>query len=181
MTAARTGIAAAVKTLLAHGADVNAKESWRGQTALMWAAAEGHAEALQVLLEAGAQVNARSSAGWTALLFAAREGRIAGGQALLAGGADVNDALLGRRGRARAVAPASALVAASGRRQAGRARSCSPSAARTSSSPRRCSTPAPTRTPPRRDGPRSITSPGSASRAPAATIPRPTARATWTA
>ena len=44
MTAARTGIPAAVKTLLAHGADVNAKESWRGQTALMWAAAEGHAD-----------------------------------------------------------------------------------------------------------------------------------------
>ena len=31
MTAARTGIAAAVKTLLAHGADVNAKESWRAR------------------------------------------------------------------------------------------------------------------------------------------------------
>ncbi len=76
MTAARTGIPAAVKTLLAYGADVNAKESWRGQTALMWAAAEGHAEALQALLEAGAQVNARSTAGWTALLFAAREGQI---------------------------------------------------------------------------------------------------------
>ena len=44
MTAARTGVPAAVKTLLAHGADINAKESWRGQTALMWAAAEGHAE-----------------------------------------------------------------------------------------------------------------------------------------
>ena len=45
MTAARTGVPAAVKALLAHGADVNAKESWRGQSALMWAAAEGHADA----------------------------------------------------------------------------------------------------------------------------------------
>jgi ankyrin repeat protein len=72
------------ETLLAHGADVNAKESWRGQTALMWAAAEGHAEAVQLLLEAGAQINARSNAGWTALLFAAREGRIPTVKALLA-------------------------------------------------------------------------------------------------
>ena len=40
MTAARTGKVDAVKVLLAHGADVNFKESRRGQTALMWAAAE---------------------------------------------------------------------------------------------------------------------------------------------
>ena len=42
MTAARTGKVDAVKALLAHGADVNAKEPQRGQTALMWAAAEGN-------------------------------------------------------------------------------------------------------------------------------------------
>jgi ankyrin repeat protein len=95
MTAARTGVAAAVKTLLAHGADVNAKEAWRGQSALMWAAAEGHAETIQVLLEAGAQVNARSNAGWTPILFAAREGQLAAVRTLLAGGANVNDRLLG--------------------------------------------------------------------------------------
>ena len=44
MTAARTGNVPTVKVLLAHGADVNAKESWKGQTALMWAAAENHAD-----------------------------------------------------------------------------------------------------------------------------------------
>ena len=33
-----------MKALLAAGADVHAKEGKRGQTALMWAAAEGHAE-----------------------------------------------------------------------------------------------------------------------------------------
>ena len=38
MTAARTGNADAVQALVAHGADVNAREGWRGQTALMWAA-----------------------------------------------------------------------------------------------------------------------------------------------
>ena len=43
MTAARTGKAEAVKALLAHGAKVDAREQTRGQTALMWAAAEGNA------------------------------------------------------------------------------------------------------------------------------------------
>ena len=45
----RTGHGGGVgrKVLLANGADVNAKESWRGQTALMWAAAEGNADAIR--------------------------------------------------------------------------------------------------------------------------------------
>ena len=47
MTAARTGSVAAVKALLAHGANVNAKEGWKGQTALMWAAAENNAGGVQ--------------------------------------------------------------------------------------------------------------------------------------
>src|SRR5438034_9744332 len=38
MTAARTGKIEAVKALLSHGAVVDAKESRRGQTAVMWAA-----------------------------------------------------------------------------------------------------------------------------------------------
>ena len=42
MTAAQAGSADAVKALLDHGAEVNSKESWRGQTALMWATAENH-------------------------------------------------------------------------------------------------------------------------------------------
>ena len=43
MLAARTGHVDAVALLLASGADVNRKEGWNGQTALMWAAGEGHA------------------------------------------------------------------------------------------------------------------------------------------
>src|SRR5947209_8227672 len=43
MTAARTGVTDVLTLLLAHGADVNARERTRGQTALMWAAAENHA------------------------------------------------------------------------------------------------------------------------------------------
>jgi ankyrin repeat protein len=46
--------------LLDHGADVNAKETLRGTTALMWAADEGHAPAIQLLLQHGADIKARS-------------------------------------------------------------------------------------------------------------------------
>ena len=87
--------------LLAHGADPNAKESLRGQTALMWAAGEGHSEAIKALIERGADFRARSNAGWTALLFAAREGQIDAVQTLLHVGADVNDALPASTGGAR--------------------------------------------------------------------------------
>ena len=41
MTAARTGSLETVKALLSRGAAVDAKDENRGQTALMWAAAEG--------------------------------------------------------------------------------------------------------------------------------------------
>jgi len=37
MTAARNGRVDAVKMLLTHGAQVNAVEPYKGQTALMWA------------------------------------------------------------------------------------------------------------------------------------------------
>ena len=56
MTAARTGNASVVKTLLVHGANVNAREGWKGQTALMWAAAANNASAVEALIEAGAEV-----------------------------------------------------------------------------------------------------------------------------
>jgi ankyrin repeat protein len=98
MTAARTGKVEAVKVLLAHGANANAKESARGQTALMWAAAEGHADAIRLLVERGADVQTRSNGGFTALLFAAREGRIGAAKALLQAGASVNESLTRRGG-----------------------------------------------------------------------------------
>src|SRR5258708_1379450 len=44
MIAARTGKVAAVKRLVAAGADINATETVRGQTALMWAAAENNVD-----------------------------------------------------------------------------------------------------------------------------------------
>jgi len=106
---ARTGHVAAAKVLVAHGASLNAGDSWRGQTPIMWAAAQGHGEMVSMLAEAGADVNARSGiiawerqrtseprdkwlppGGFTPLLFAAREGRVDAAKALIAAGADVS-------------------------------------------------------------------------------------------
>ena len=95
MAAARTGVVDSVEALLRHGAaaDVDAREGWRGQTALMWAAAEGHAAVVAPLAAAGADVDARSDGGFTPLAFAVRAGHGAAVEALLAAGADVNLAL----------------------------------------------------------------------------------------
>lgn len=100
MTAARTGKIGPVKALLARGAAVDSKEERRGQTALMWAAAEGHADVVQGLIDAGADSRTRLPSGFTPLLFAVREGRISVAEVLLKAGADVNDtvpAVAGRR------------------------------------------------------------------------------------
>ena len=106
---ARTGKPEAVRVLLANGATVDTIENWRGQTPLMWAAAEGHGDTMKVLIEAGADLNARSSiiawerqrteeprdkwlppGGLTPLLFAARDGKVASVKVLLDAGADIN-------------------------------------------------------------------------------------------
>src|SRR2546428_13227507 len=69
MTAARSGSVDTVNTLVARGADVNRKEAWRGQNALMWAAAEGHAEVIRALVAHGADIRARSNGGFLPPLF----------------------------------------------------------------------------------------------------------------
>jgi ankyrin repeat protein len=83
----------AVVALTARGADVNARETWRGQTALMWAAAEGNTAAVRALARAGADVKAQSKAGFTPLLFAAREGRLETAGALLDLGSSLDETL----------------------------------------------------------------------------------------
>ena len=93
MVAARTGKSDVVKALVARGANVDAKESWRGQTALMWAAGEDHGDVIKTLVEMGADFKMRTAGGFTPLLFAVREGRINAMRALLELGADVNDEL----------------------------------------------------------------------------------------
>lgn len=91
MAAAATSVDA-VKALLAHGADVNAKEPRREQTALMGAVAKNRPDVARVLIEHGADVHARSKDGFTPLMFAAEQGDLASSEVLLAAGVNVNDA-----------------------------------------------------------------------------------------
>jgi ankyrin repeat protein len=113
MAASRTGDRHTVELLLEHGAEVDRTERERGQTALMWAAAQQHAEVARVLIENGADSHARSTVwyqlentagntnptgnfrmahgGSTPLMFAARNGNIDVARVLLQAGANVND------------------------------------------------------------------------------------------
>ena len=90
LTCARTGRVASVRALLAHGADIHAVDAWRGQTPLMWAAAENHVPIMHLLLEAGAAVDASSTGGFTALMFAVRQDARDALRLLLEAGADMN-------------------------------------------------------------------------------------------
>jgi uncharacterized protein len=81
-----------VEALLARGADVNAREM-KGQTALMWAAAEGHLEVVDALLSAGADFRTPLGSGFAPLFFAVREGRTDVVFRLLKAGADVNETM----------------------------------------------------------------------------------------
>ena len=111
MTVARTGSVEAAKVLLAHGADVDARENWHGETALMWAVAQKHPAVARELIAHGADVNARSTVnkwerqnsaeprekwlplgGLTPLVFAARQGCVECIPVLVQGGAEINAA-----------------------------------------------------------------------------------------
>lgn len=92
MTAARAGSVTVVRALAQRGANLEAKESFRGQTALMWALSENHLDTATALIEAGADVSARATSGFTPLMFVAREGSLDAARLLLSRGADVNDA-----------------------------------------------------------------------------------------
>ena len=119
MASARAGSLEAVNVLLDAGARVNATESTRGQSALMWAVANRHPAITRALLERGADIDARTSTrrrvynmggsrsagsasrgialeevnlgGSTPLLFAARSGDLESARLLVAAGAEVHD------------------------------------------------------------------------------------------
>jgi ankyrin repeat protein len=109
MLVTRTGALGAAKLLLDAGADIDAREGWGGQTALMWAVAQWQPEMVSLLLANGAEVDARSTVrhwerkvsgeprpktlsqgGFTPLLYAARIGCRECADLLLTAGADVN-------------------------------------------------------------------------------------------
>jgi ankyrin repeat protein len=110
LTVSRTGSLETVKVLLAHGANASAKESWRHETALMWAAAENHPDVVRALIAAGADVNATSivwnwpkmklrsgdlpvalpDGGLTTLMYTARQGALEPARLLAEAGAELN-------------------------------------------------------------------------------------------
>ena len=88
LTCARTGRVETVELLLAHGANPNVTDDWKGQTALMWAVAEDHIAIIDTLVAHGADVNVTAT-GLTPLLIAVQLGQEASMHTLLAAGADV--------------------------------------------------------------------------------------------
>ena len=112
MAASRAGATRAVRRLLDNGAAVNAREHERGQTALMWAAAQRHSDVARLLLAYGADPHARSSVwsqlentagntngsgnfemahgGSSPVLFSARNGDVETAAVLFEFGADVD-------------------------------------------------------------------------------------------
>jgi ankyrin repeat protein len=90
--AAKARDAAAVKSLLKSGADVNAAQG-DGMTALHWAATNGDAAMTQMLLSAGANIRATTRLGGiTPLLMASQGGHAQVVATLLAAGAEANSA-----------------------------------------------------------------------------------------
>jgi ankyrin repeat protein len=115
MTAAMNGVTQIVKLLIDNGADINATEPRRGQSALMWAISFRNPDAAKLLIDAGANVsistfmlkdkeeyspmflggyaaNVQSvpQGGYTPLMFAARVGDMATARQLVNRRADVN-------------------------------------------------------------------------------------------
>ena len=85
--AVKAGDLAALRALIASGADVNARGG-DGSTPLLWATHNGEAEIAGALIAAGAAVNVANDYGITPLLAASRSGQATLAGLLLKGGAD---------------------------------------------------------------------------------------------
>jgi ankyrin repeat protein len=120
MHASRTGNVASMKSLIAAGSSITARETRTGTTAVIWAAASNRADAVRVLAEAGADLNVLSKitsyphtqngvllsgleegysyvgqtvlprGGWSAAMYAAREGATEAARALADAGANLD-------------------------------------------------------------------------------------------
>jgi uncharacterized protein len=109
MLASSIGSLPIAEMLIKRGAHVNAVETFRGQTALMWAAAEDHPDVVDLLLKQRADVKIRAKyddwpremtsepraqfrhgGGLTALLYATRSGCTRCAVDIVKAGADVN-------------------------------------------------------------------------------------------
>jgi ankyrin repeat protein len=107
MLAARTGSVAVATLLVQGGADVNQRERFRDQSAVMWAAAQSHPDMVAFLVSKGADLSVRAQAndwqtqitneprvqyrptgGLTPLLYAARAGCLGCVQVMVNAGAD---------------------------------------------------------------------------------------------
>jgi ankyrin repeat protein len=89
--AARIQDVDAVRSMLAEGADVNARQADES-TALHWAVHWEHQDTVELLIRAGADVNAANDLATTPLVMASASGNGAIVEALLAAGADANAA-----------------------------------------------------------------------------------------
>ena len=76
MTAALTGKVGCGQAAAGARREGECEGTYKGQTALMWAASEGNADAAAMLIEFGADVKAKSKGGFTPLLFAVRDAHI---------------------------------------------------------------------------------------------------------
>jgi ankyrin repeat protein len=109
MLASSVGSAEIAKLLIKKGATVNAIENYRGQNALMWAAAGNFPDVVELLIANHADVKVRAryddwprqmtsepraqfrpTGGLTALLYATRSGCLRCAQAIVKAGADIN-------------------------------------------------------------------------------------------
>ncbi|MHC4142687.1 MAG: ankyrin repeat domain-containing protein [Planctomycetota bacterium] len=79
----------AIRFLIDHGADVNARDQLQGTALVRAAGSFGNFESVQVLLSAGADVNVQDKNGMTPLMWAARWGDAQRVDALVKAGATV--------------------------------------------------------------------------------------------